>query len=591
VGTEEKNIFNRGRQLPALLTEFRMNALIKSRRIRLLLSVVTLGLVAAWIYWSQPHRAEMATFAPSDCLAFIEADNASELLAGLEESQGWRALAGPIGARSNLLTNHWLVRVARWVGIGNADALLLARSQVGIVFTGAQVGETGPTLTIRPLATLIIETHSSQRRVRPALEGHIEEFARRTYGQPQFSRKQIEGADIAEWSSPDGVRHIVMAFLDSAAIIGNDETSVVSCLETKRGKRATLAGDKFFEDFRGRVNIPDSSLFGFVSKSGVKSILQAYALYKAASSDAVTASRLLSDTAGNLVNGLGCRSQFVEGMVEDRCFLALAEGVADKLRSTMVAQDRLEIGDLPFVPPDAYSVSIYHLRDVDGLWNDLNAVVSSHADVISALAARPLLRSLLKPYGIEDPDTFVHAIGARIETIRFEENSPSVLVTEALDRQSLRKLAEQRLGPKPRAETVGEFELLFSSSDSWGASFANNHFLIGPAESVRRCLQVQPQSLASIEALRRSERLVDVSLPLTALTFRSDRQTAISFVELFSEHERPSFSANADAVDRAARSLPYAVNVTMLKDNGFEWTSRSGFGLPGSLVTALAPER
>jgi hypothetical protein len=568
-----------------------MNALIKYRRIRLLLPIVVVGLIAAWIYWSQPHRADLATFAPSDCLAFVEADNASELLAGLEESQGWRTLAGPIGARSNALANRWLVRVARWFGIGNADAILLARSQFGIVITGAEAAETGPTLTIRPLATLIIETHSSPRRVRPALEGHFEEFARRIYGQPQFTRKQIDGAEITEWSSSDGVRHIVMGFLDSAVIIGNDETSVLSCMETKRGKRAALAGDKFFGDFRGTVNIPDSSLFGFVSRSGVKSILQAYALYKAASSDAVNASRLLSDTAGNLVNGLGCRSQFVEGMVEDRCFLALTEGVADKLRPTMVAQDRLEIGALPFVPQDAYSVSIYHLRDVDGFWNDLNAVVSSHTDVIGALAARPLLRSLLKPYGIDDPDGFVHAIGARIETVRLEENSPSVLVTEALDRQSLRKLAARRLGPEPRAETVGELELLLSNSDNWGASFAENHLLIGPAESVRRCLQVQSQSITSIEGFRRSERLVDVSLPLTAITFKSDRQTAISFVELFSEHERPSFSTNANAVDQAARSLPYAVNVTMLKDNGFEWTSRSTFGLPGSLVIALAPER
>jgi hypothetical protein len=568
-----------------------MNALIKYRRITLLLPIVVVGLVAAWIYWNQPHRVDLATFAPSDCLAFVETDSASELLLGVEESHGWRTLAGPIGARSNLLANRWLVRVARWFGIGNADALLLARSQFGIVFTGAEMAETGPTLTIRPLATLIIETHSSPRRVRPALEGHIEEFARRIYGQPQFTRKQIDGADIAEWSSSDGMRHIVLGFLESAAIIGNDETSVVSCLETKRGKRAALAGDKSFGDFRSRINVPDSSLFGFVSNSGVKSILQAYALYKAPSADAVNASRLLSDTAGNLINGLGCRSQFVEGMVEDRCFLALTEGVADKLRPTMVAQDRLEIGALPFVPRDAYSVSIYHLRDVDGFWNDMNAVVSSHTDVIGALAARPLLRSLLKPYGIDDPDGFVHAIGARIETIRLEENSPSVLVTEALDRQSLRKLAAQRLGAEPRAETVGESELLLSNSDNWGASFAENHLLIGPAESVRRCLQVQSQSITSIEGFRRSERLVDVSLPLTAITFKSDRQTAISFVELFSEHERPSFSTNANAVDQAAHSLPYAVNVTMLKDNGFEWTSRSAFGLPGSLVIALAPER
>src|SRR3989475_11471592 len=133
-----------------------MSALIKYRRIRLLLPVVAVGLVAAWIYCSQPRRADLATFAPSDCLAFVEVGNAAELLAGLEESQGWQALAGPIGAKSNLLTNRWLVRVARWVGLGNAGALLLARSQFRIVFTGAPGGEAGPTLTIRPVGNLII---------------------------------------------------------------------------------------------------------------------------------------------------------------------------------------------------------------------------------------------------------------------------------------------------------------------------------------------------------------------------------------------------------------------------------------------------
>src|SRR5207237_8966313 len=116
-------------------------ALTNYTRIWLFMSMLVVGLVASWIYWSQPHRAELATFAPSDCLAFVEADNASELLAGLEESQGWQALAGPLDAKSNLLINRWLLRVARWVGVGNVDAVLLARSHVGIGFTVRLVHE------------------------------------------------------------------------------------------------------------------------------------------------------------------------------------------------------------------------------------------------------------------------------------------------------------------------------------------------------------------------------------------------------------------------------------------------------------------
>ena len=279
-------------------------------------------------------------------------------------------------------------------------------------------------------------------------------------------------------------------------------------------------------------------------------------------------------------------------MVEDRCAVTLVEGLADKLRTTFTPLDRFALDDLPFVPPDTHSVSLYHFRDVEGLWRDLNAAVSSHADLVGAIAARPMLRTLLKPYGIDDPDTFVRAVGPHLETIRSDDTSPSVLLAEALDRQSLRKLAQKRLGPRPATETVGDSEMMISSSDNWAMSLADNHFLSGQAEAVRRCLQAraQSQSLGSVDALRSAERLIDFSLPLTAITFTNDQHAAVSFVELFSQQERPTFSMNATAVNQAVRSLPYAVSVTMLKDGGLEWTSRSSFGLVGSLVVALTPE-
>jgi hypothetical protein len=266
--------------------------------------------------------------------------------------------------------------------------------------------------------------------------------------------------------------------------------------------------------------------------------------------------------------------------------------VADRLRDSFVPEDRLALGDLPFVPSDAHSVSLYHFRDVEGVWRDLNSIVASHADLIGAIATRPMLRGLLKPYGIDDADTFVHAVGTRLQTIRSEETLPSVLVTEALDRQGLRKVALQRLGAKPKTESVGEFELLLSSSDNWAVSFADNHFLSGPAEAVRRSLQakVQSKSLTSTDAFRKSQSLVDVSLPISVLTFSNDQHAAISFVEIFSEHERSVFSSSAPAIDEASRSLPYAVSVVILKDAGLEWTSRSSFGLVGSLLVTLTPE-
>jgi len=577
-------------QLLAAITRFRMRALIRTRPAKTLLVLLPLALVFAWLYSNHIVHTDMATYAPAECLAFVEANDLSEVAQGIEGTQAWKALAGPVGARSSLLPSVWFIRLARWTGIGSADAILLARSQVAIVFTGAEASQAGPTLTIKPLATLVIETHTTQRRMRPTLERHIEDLATRVYGQPVFSRKQTDGVDLSVWSSADASRHIVAAFSDTVAIVGNDEPSVLNCLEARRGKRAALAGAGLLDDLRKRVDAPNANVFGFISKPGVKSLLQAYALYRAgSSSDAGTVSRIFSETLGNLVDGLGWSSRFADAMVADRCSIALAPGVADKLRGSFVPEDKLALTDLPFVPSDAHSVSLYHFRDVESVWRSLNEVVSSHADLIGSIAARPMLRALLKPYGIDDTDAFVRAVGTRMQTIRLEENSPAVLVTESFDRPGLRKVAQQRLGTKPKTENVGDFELMLSDTDNWAASFADNHFLIGPADAVRRCLQAKTQSLTSIEAFRKSQRLVDVSLPITALTFTNDQHAAISFVELFSQHERSAFSTNATAIDEASRSLPFAVSVVILKDAGLEWTSRSSFGLAGSLLVTLTP--
>ena len=571
----------------------RCRALTRPQRIKISLFLAAVAVMAGWIFWNRPKQSDMAAYVPAECLAFVEANNLTAVADQIERTDAWRALAAPIDARTNLLPNRWLIRLARWTGVGSTDSVLLARSQLAVVFTDAQANQGGTTLTIKPLAALIIETHTMQRRMRPVLESRVDEFARRVYRQPTRVQKQFDGMDLIEWSSSDGARHIIMTFVDTVAIVGNDESLVFRCVEVRRGKRAALAGNQQLENLRQKVGAANASLFGFVAKSGIKPILQAWALYRAgAAPDGATVGHIFADTFGNLIDGLGWSSRFADTGAEDRCFLSLSEGVADKLRDSVVPEGRASDKVFAFVPSDAYSVSVYHFRDVDGLWFDLNAVVSSHADVLGAIAARPFLRSLFKPYGIEDPETFVRAVGPQLETIRLNDTLPSVLIAEAFDRPTLRKLAQQRLGPTPKTEAIGDAELMVSSSDSWAASFSDNYFLIGPEPAVRLCLQARGQStsLASVDQFRRAQQLIDVSLPISIASFTDDHRAAISFVELFSQSERPTFSANGAAVDNASRSLPYAVTVTLLKEKGFEWTSRSSFGLLGSLLVSFAPE-
>ena len=562
------------------------------RKFVLLAALLAVGL-AAWVYWNRVATSNLAIYAPADCLLYFEVDDLPALLGGIDETQAWQALSGPLGAKT-LRTNRWAVRLARWLGIGSTDVVILSRAQAALVFTGTQTSTSDSTLTVRPLGALVIETHSLTRRIQSVMETHVEQFARGVYRKPQLIRKQIDGVDLNEWLDNESTHQIVTAFIGSIVIVGNDEATVMNCIRASRGNEATLASVKEFVEARRLPTAANRMLFSFASKAGLNSLLQAYLIAKSGSTaDDLTASGFLARILGNLIDGLACQSSFVEGTVEDRCFLKLSDGVSEKLSSSLVAQERVKLDDLPFVPADAHSVSIYHFHDVEGFWRGFNDLVASKADVVEAVAAHALLQSILKPYGISDAGAFVHAIGTHVQTIRLDEKSPTVLITEALDRQSLRKIVDERLGTKPVTEQVGDFDVLISSTDNWSASFADNHLLVGPADAVRRCLQArrESRSITSVEAFRHAQQLIDVSLPLATVTFTNDQDGAISFVELFSETDRPTFSSNASRIDERRKAIPYTVNVSLMKNNGFEWTQRSPFGVAGVIFAGINPQR
>ena len=579
--------------LPASQPTFTMPSLTKRRTIAFSLIVIVV-ISVAWIYWNRTTRADMSAWAAADSLAYLEVNDLADVFQGVEHTDAWRSLSGPVGAPPTLGSNRWWVRLARWTGIGSAEAILLSRSQVAVVFSGAQGAQDGSTLTIKPLVTVIIETHTSQRRMRSAVERHVEELARRVYRNPVFVRKQANGVELQEWMSDDASHQIVTTFVDTTVVVGNDEGSVLRSLDAHSGKLPSLQQSNDLNEVRRNLDSSNASAFGFVLQPGVKSFLQAYALYRSSpSADNVTAARIFADTFGSIVKSAGWTARFRDGMVEDRGSINLADGVADKMRADMSPNRVIDLTNLSFVPSEAQSISLYQIQDPASFWTDFNAVLSSHADILGSIAARPMLRGLLKSYGIDDADTFARSIGARLQTIRLEDSSPSVLIVEAYDRVGVKKSIAPRFGANPKLEKVDDLDLLLSSDNQLAAAFIDNDFLIGPVEAVRRCLATkkQSQSISSTEAFRRAAQVIDVSRPLTAITFTDDQHAAISFAETFTNEEGSPFSSNADAIKGAAKKLPYAVSVSMLKGAAIEWTSRSSFGIGGSFLVQLFPEK
>src|SRR5215813_10600643 len=135
--------------LPARHAEFRMRSLIK-RRHAAFLAILLLALIACWLYWNRPQRTDMALFAPANSLAFVECNDLAEITNGIDQTQAWQSLAPPIGAPSQLSPSRFWITLARWTGIGATNAILFARSQAAMVFSGAEGIRPGRHLTIKP---------------------------------------------------------------------------------------------------------------------------------------------------------------------------------------------------------------------------------------------------------------------------------------------------------------------------------------------------------------------------------------------------------------------------------------------------------
>lgn len=565
-----------------------------------LFAIIALILIAAvWVWWNRPRKVDMTAYVPADSLIYLEANDLPEIASNLISTDAWKALAPAAGIRSDLGRISWLSRLASWTGIGSSESVVLSRAQVAIAVLGFDAADAGDTLKIKPRYAVIAETHTGESRTRTAVEQRMGDFAKRAYGDPRVEQRDADGVKFTTWTSPDGERRIVAAVTGSLAIIGNDDAAVQACLAVHRGERPSLKDNPQLEEMRSRVGGQEALAFGYISAEGTERLLEiaatAYASQISPDPRAQgAAANLLPPLAKKILGGAGWSAHLSNGSIEDRYFLSLKNGVAERLKTGLVPEPNTTLTVSELLPADTYSISLYNYRDPAQAWRALNSTITSQLDTLTAILIGRLLDAALKPYGIEEPDAFLRAIGPEIVTARLDDSgSRTVTIVEVRDEKALRDFVSKRLGAKPRSESVGDAVLLVSNNEKHdAASFVRNHLILGTDETVRRCLEAEMknQTLATADDFRKTLQTVSTSNPASVVTYTEDHVPARTFIEAISNQkgarEHPT---NQEALEKSLEQLRYAVSETQVVEGGFERRTRSSFGQFGSLASQFVP--
>src|SRR5216684_1118117 len=210
-----------------------------------------LAILTVLLWWNLPRKVDMADYAPADSFVYLQVDSLNQLATALEQNETWKILGPTLDIQMGT-GGRWL-STAAWAGIAPTDSVILSRAQMALVTVGMNTTEEADTLKIRPEAALIVETHTSQRRIRsPAIEA-VKRVAQFAYGQPTCTQ-HIEDAEYVECVAPGGDRRIVAALEGSLLVVGNTKSAVQSCLEVHRGHRPSLRTDADMLRMRSNVS-------------------------------------------------------------------------------------------------------------------------------------------------------------------------------------------------------------------------------------------------------------------------------------------------------------------------------------------------
>jgi hypothetical protein len=557
---------------------------MKFLRPLLALGLLVIVLVAVWLWWSLPAKVDMADYAPADSLVYVEFNNPAAVVHAIQNSTLWQA-AAPI-TQSKPASQSRVAATAARAGLGPLPAVLFARAQVALAMIGMNTIEEENSLKVRPEFALIVETHTSKWRIKPAAVEAVKQLANFSYGASMCTERSAD-ADYVECSVSGSERKVIGAVDGTLVVIGNSDNAVRSCLEARRGVRPNLRTDTEMVKVRSSV-VSDKTLgFGYVSPANSAKLFSWVApLMILQSPGDQQLQQLLAVSAGKVLRGVAWTASSAPQGIEDRFLFSLDPGVVSRLQPAFTESEPDE-GFWKFVPEGFQSLTIYRNKAPATAWSSLSSAVSFKLDAVPAALFGTLLKSSLSVYGISNPKEALTVLNPPLLTLKPSESAAeAILVARVNDPDRLKQsLAEVEIleGLESNPDPKKEFT----------AVFVNDYVLLGKTENVRAGLvairkgvDADPKKYHNYLSQASNEREGVI------VTFTNDEERVNNFLSTLVQLQGRKLSTQElESLRNVVRTAGVAATDTRLNAFGIERRTRSAFGQFSTLTSLLQSGR
>lgn len=502
--------------------------------------------------------ADPRTVIPADSLVYMETRDLGAALRAITENKAFTQLA------------------AGRPSVGAVDGVSVAIAITGFETREQMLTEENAILNFQPRFVAVAETGFWNFQAIRFAENDIGSFVNNAYGGEVVAdmADRPEGR-FFEWTSPTGQKAYALVS-GSLIYFGNDESAIEKCLAVKRGEADSIAKNP-------KIGDGDRLALGYISAEGVAQIanIAGISLAMQTSEEGEVKSfiaRVLPEVLRNSMKDLTWTAAKTERGIEDRIVVTSEGDLAAIFSETIVPAPRGDGANEYILPPNAASVTRYSLRDPQIAWRSVLLSTRRLAGEFNGQLIASFAGSLFEPYGIDDAELFLSAVGPVLHTIRFEaDGDRAIVVGEALDLEKIKRSAAEEIDFSKPPESRAAAQIWKSADGETALIVIDKTVIIGEASDAEKFLEWRLNRGPAVESSGAFAEFA--SSDAAAVTVAADVESAAKIVDIFSERKNANESVRL-----------YYITESRFNQNGMERRTVSDFGMIGAIIANFAKE-